>query len=129
VTLRLASLTFAALAALPGFAGQQPTPSIAVEPDQFDFGSVRQQSTVSKQFRIRNFGSGSLTIERISASCGCSAWQLEEGDIAPGQGSNLRVSLDTRDDVGRVERTVLVESNDPERPKLLIRLYATIVAK
>ena len=127
MTLRLASLTFAVLAASPGLAGQRPAPSIAVEPDQFDFGSVRQQSTVSKQFRIRNFGSSSLTIKRISASCGCSAWQLEEGDIAAGQGSDLRVSLDTRDDVGRVERTVLIESNDPERPKLLIRLYATIV--
>ena len=129
MTLRLASLTFAVLAALPSLAEQQQAPSIAVEPDQFDFGSVRQQSTVSKQFRIRNFGASSLTIKRISASCGCSAWQLEQGDIAAGQGSDLRVSLDTRDDLGRVERTVLIESNDPERPKLLIRLYATVVAK
>ena len=119
----------ALLAILPALAGAEQAPRIAVEPDQFDFGAVRQHSRVSKPFRIRNFGSRPLSIERISASCGCSAWQLEEGEIAPGQSTELRVSLDTRDDVGRVERTVLIESNDPERPKLLIRLYATVVER
>ena len=122
-----AGLVVALLAVLPALAVAERAPSIAVEPEQFDFGAVRQQSRVSKQFRIRNFGSLPLSIERISASCGCSAWQLEQGEIAPGQSSELRVSLDTRDDVGRVERTVLIESNDPERPKLLIRLHATVV--
>jgi hypothetical protein len=123
----MAALMVALLAAPPGQADPRQAPSIAVEPDQFDFGSVKQQRTVSKQFRIRNFGSQSLSITRITASCGCSAWKLEEGDIEPGQGSDLRVSLETGDELGRVEHTVLIESNDPERPKLSIRLYATIV--
>ncbi len=127
MTLGSASLAVALLAALPGLAQQEQAPSIAVEPDRFDFGSVQQQRTLSKQFRVRNFGSRPLSIERITASCGCFAWQLEEGDIAPGESVSLRVSLDTRDDLRRVERSVLIESNDPERPKLLIRLYATIV--
>jgi len=124
MTRKIAALgLFAALASVPASAA----PRIEVEPESFDFGEVRQQSTLHKEFRLVNLGDSALEIERVSTSCGCTATQLAETVIAPGSSEILRVSVSTRSDRGRIVRTVIVSSNDPERPRLKIALSATVV--
>ena len=121
-----AALLWALAAAAPANASQ---PRIAVEPESFDFGAARQNRTLTKEFQIRNFGTAELVIGRITTSCGCTVSQMGDDDkrIAPGHSSPLRVSLDTRRDEGRVARRVLIESNDPERSRVIVVVSATIV--
>jgi hypothetical protein len=104
-------------------------PQIGVEPESFDFGEARQQSTLHKEFRLVNLGDADLEIGRVSTSCGCTATQLAERVIPPGSSEVLRVSVDTRSDRGRIQRTVIVSSNDPERPRLRIQLSVDVVAE
>jgi len=114
---------FAAFASSSAWAA----PRIEVEPESFDFGEARQQSTLHKEFRLVNLGDSALEIVRVSTSCGCTATQLAETVIEPGASEVLRVSVNTRSDRGKIVRTVLVSSNDPERPRLKIALSATVV--
>ena len=103
-------------------------PRIEVEPDQFDFGRVLPQRTVSKQFSIRNFGSADLTVERVSTTCGCTAALLDNKVVKPGGSAALRVTFETRNYSGKVAHDVLIKSNDPQRPTLELKLEATVTA-
>lgn len=110
-------------AAAPALAG----PGLAVEPQGFDFGEVRQRRTLSKEFRLVNFGDAELQLVRITTSCGCAVVESGARVVAPGESTRLRVELQTREDRGEVVRTVLLETNDTDRPRVLIELRATVV--
>jgi hypothetical protein len=124
---RLSALALCALASLAG--AQPPTgPRIRVEPGSFDFGRALPGKTLRKDFRIRNFGDAPLTIDGVSTSCGCTAALAAESRVEPGGSTVLRVTLQTRRDFGRVEREVLVRSNDPKTPLSRVRVVATVEA-
>ena len=103
-----------------------PAPRLAVEPAAFDFGRVLPERTLSRQFSLRNFGSADLTIERVSTTCGCTAALLDDKVVKPGGRATLRVTLETRKYNGKVRRSVLIKSNDPQHPTTEIKLEATV---
>jgi hypothetical protein len=117
------------LAAAAG-AGEDPAaaPRIRVEPESFDFGKALPGKTLRKEFTIRNFGDAELVIEGVSTTCGCTAALTAESRIKPGGTTALRVTFDTRNYSGKVERQVLVRSNDPKTPTLEVRVSATVEA-
>jgi hypothetical protein len=103
-------------------------PRLRVEPAAFDFGRARQDRTLRKEFTLRNLGDRELVIESVSTTCGCTAAIAGEKTLAPGRATPLTVTLETRRSVGRVERQVLVRSNDPETPLAAIGLSVTVEA-
>ena len=102
-------------------------PRIAVDPAAFDFGQLRAGRKVHRQFAVKNFGAADLEIANVTTTCGCTAALLDRNTIRPGRSATLRVTFDTRDDRGKVTRSVLIESNDPARPKLELKLEATVL--
>jgi hypothetical protein len=102
-------------------------PRIAVEPASFDFGRLRPGHRVQRHFVVKNFGAADLQVTSVATTCGCTAALLDHHTIKPGRSATLRVTFDTRDDRGKVVRSILVESNDPARPKLELKLEATVV--
>jgi hypothetical protein len=121
-----------AMAALLGAAGAEekapPAPRIRVEPESFDFGKALPGKVLRKEFALRNFGDAPLLIEGVSTTCGCTAALADERRVPPGGSTALRVSLETRKYSGRVERQVLVRSNDPKAPLLTVTVSATVEA-
>jgi hypothetical protein len=120
-----------ALATLSAVAAEKPAeaakgPRISVEPADFDFGKVVQQKTLQKEFSIRNYGTEDLVIESVSTTCGCTAALMDSKIIKPGGTTPLRVSLETRNYSGRVERKVLVRSNDTTKNMLEIKVGAEV---
>jgi hypothetical protein len=103
-----------------------PAPRLAVEPVAFDFGRVLPERKLSRQFSLRNFGSADLAIERVSTTCGCTAALLDDKVVKPGGRATLRVTLETRNYSGRIRRSVLIKSNDPQHPTTEIKLEATV---
>jgi hypothetical protein len=123
------AVSLAVLAAAPALRGaDKTTPKISVEPASFDFGKALPGKTLEKQFSIRNFGDADLVIEQITTTCGCTAALLEDQHktLKPGQSGQLRVRLETRDYSGRVVRSVMVRSNDPEKKLLEVKVEATV---
>jgi hypothetical protein len=110
-------------------AGEPPKgPRIAAEPMVFDFGKVLSQKTLHKDFVIRNFGTEDLDIERVSTTCGCTVAEEPPKVVKPGQSAVLKIRFETRSYSGRVERKILVQSNDPVKNPLELRIQATVVA-
>jgi hypothetical protein len=122
----------AAVVLLTAAAGAEEKPAAAprirVEPESFDFGKALPGKTLRKEFTIRNFGDAALVIEGVSTTCGCTAALAAESRIKPGGSTPLRVTLETRRYSGKVEKQVLVRSNDPKTPLLQVRVSATVEA-
>ena len=102
-------------------------PRIAVDPASFDFGKALQNKTLHKDFVVRNVGAADLEISRVSTTCGCTAALADSTVVKPGASTTLRVDLQTRTYTGKLERKILVESNDPKSP-LELKVQATVVA-
>jgi hypothetical protein len=122
----------ALLAALAAFGAAAPAedkakaPAIRVDPDGFDFGRALPGKTLSKEFALRNFGDAELVIEGVSTTCGCTAAIMADTKVPPGGSTQLRVTFETRNYIGKVERQVLVRSNDPKTPVLTLKLSASV---
>jgi hypothetical protein len=101
-------------------------PRIAVEPEEFDFGKVLSNRKVSKEFRIRNFGAADLVIEKVSATCNCTATQVESKVVKPGQSTALNVTFDTRSTLGPVQGSVAIRSNDSTQGTVELKIRATV---
>ena len=101
---------------------------LRVEPQAFDFGRSLPGRTLRKEFTLRNLGDRELVIEGVSTTCGCTAAIAGERRLAPGRSTPLTVTLETRDYKGRVERKVLVRSNDPKTPLAEIIVSTTVAA-
>ena len=125
---RLAALAVAALVAVGAGSDEKPAaaPRIRVEPESFDFGTAQPGKTLRKDFTIRNFGDAELVIEGVSTTCGCTAALSAQSRVAPGGRTALRVTVETRSYSGKVERQVLVRSNDPKAPLVQVRVSATV---
>jgi hypothetical protein len=103
-------------------------PRLAVEPASFDFGNVRPEKRLLKELMLRNFGDAVLEIKKVSTTCGCTVAGAYEARVAPGASTTLRIAFTTPPVAGRTEQTVTIESNDPERPKVDVKVGATVVA-
>jgi hypothetical protein len=101
-------------------------PRIRVEPESFDFGNAAQNKTLRKEFSIRNFGTVDLLIESVTTTCGCTAALTESKVVKPGGSTPLRVSLETRAYKGRVQRSVMVRSNDPQAALVEVKVEVTV---
>jgi hypothetical protein len=128
VTRALLVLAAAALvaAAAPAPAFAEEGPRLRAEPPAFDFGRTLPGRTLRKEFTLKNLGDRELVIDGVSTTCGCTAAVAGEKTVPPGRSTPLAVTLQTRDYRGRVERKVLVRSNDAKTPLLEITVQATV---
>jgi Protein of unknown function (DUF1573) len=123
------------LAAVSGYAGEaKPAEAgkgarISIDPESFDFGQALPQKTLTKEFTVRNFGTEDLVIERVSTTCGCTVADGYSKTVKPGETTTLRVRLETRNSVGRLERKVVVKSNDAEKAMAEVTVTATVQAE
>lgn len=109
---------------------------IVAESSSFDFGSISMaKGSVSHSFKIKNSGIGTATIKKIYTSCMCTTGRLEvRGEqwgpfgmpghglvpnlkikLAPGEEASVEAVFDPAAHgpagVGRIERTVIIESD------------------
>jgi hypothetical protein len=130
--MRLLLLSTVACAAMTLAAGptraedKAPAPRIRVEPASFDFGKALPGKTLRKEFTLRNFGDAELVID--TTTCGGTAALTADNKLKPGASTLLRVTLETRSYSGKLERQVLVRSNDPTTPLLQVQVSATVEA-
>jgi hypothetical protein len=103
-------------------------PRIAVEPSTFDFGKAVQNKTLQKEFSIKNYGDADLVLDSVSTSCGCTVADGYTKVVKPGQSTHLNVSLQTRTSTGKLQKSVLIKSNDPTKSLFELKLEATVAA-
>ena len=119
----LVAATLRASDAKPASAGG---PRMSVEPPSFDFGKAIQNKTLQKEFSIKNFGDADLVLDSVSTSCGCTVAEGYSKVVKPGASTHLLVSLQTRTSTGKLQKSVLIKSNDPTKALYELKLEATV---
>lgn len=126
----LAALLLGGGAPSPAASPSPAAPRLSVEPESFDFGATLPGRSLTKEFSLRNVGGAELVIDKLSTSCACTAYLLDEKDrrLAPGRRVTLRVTLTTPRTPGHVAESVRIASNDTSREFWEVRVEATVRA-
>lgn len=102
-------------------------PVISVDADTYDFGSVLEGTLVTHRFVITNVGNSPLEDLRAVSKCGCTTSSLSTTKLAPGESVEVEVTFNTSGYGGKtVTKSVSVESSDPKRPTLSLRLTGKV---
>ena len=105
---------------------ERPGPAISVTPTTFDFGRMNQNDSRSTEIVIKNVGTDSLHIHNIIAACGCTVTSLQTRVIGPGKSTVLGIHFDSKKLSGHQNKTVIIESDDPENPQFDIAITADV---
>jgi len=101
-------------------------PRIHFLQDTFDFGTMYQEEEVCFSFAFRNAGQGTLKVEKVNSSCGCTAALPDKRELAPGEQGEIKITFRSGSMQGRVTKHVYVESNDPLRPRVTLTITGEI---
>jgi len=98
-----------------------PDQGPSVEFQKQQAGRLKQDKERDFTFMIRNQGARPMRLLDSKADCGCTAAELPEGDIAPGQSVPVVIHFNGRAPEGPLDRTVTIRTNGiPERIELTI---------
>jgi hypothetical protein len=102
------------------------SPQLSLSKKQHNFGVVTEGDIVDFEMQLKNSGRSDLVISNIRTSCGCTAALLSSKVIEPDDTATLRIELDTADRSGKMTRSIIIYSNDPQRPQQVVTLYVNI---
>ena len=134
---RLACLAVAGLFVVAGLEAQKApakpavvkaaasAPKIEVLPETKDAGTVAKGQVVQATFAVRNGGGSDLIISDARPSCGCTVASFDKV-IKPGAEGKIVSNVDTKSFSGPISKSVLIVSNDPERPQMNIFIKALV---
>jgi len=109
---------------LPGM----PQPDINLSADFYDFGTMRASDVVNHVFTVENVGDAKLLIKDVKSLCACTQATIAAREIPPGGKTELTVTFTpaVHKILGKVTRTVIIESNDPDEPKRELTITAEV---
>jgi hypothetical protein len=97
-------------------------PKLVLSQDSWDFGSVWHPESPSLTLTVKNEGAAELKISNVRTTCGCTLVESGRKEVPPGQSTELKIRYNTQGKQDRVSSSVIIESNDPARPKLTFHI-------
>lgn len=98
---------------------------ITFEKQKHDFGEIKEGKKYTVEFKIRNTGDAPLIFTKIDVSCNCITIDYPREPIKPGENAVIKVTLDANKKVGRIVKSIYVNSNAKNRLEV-IRIFAFI---
>lgn len=106
-------------------------PRIAPASLSLELGDMPNGEIAERELVVRNDGDAPLVVDTITTSCGCTTAALEPMTIAPGTSGILRITFDSGahgpDLRGPLLREVMIASNDPATPEVVVSVTANIL--
>ena len=103
-------------------------PSISFANEKIDLGEVKQGPQVNGEFEFTNSGKSLLVIKKISPACGCTGVVADEKkEFQPGETGKIKFTFNTEGRLGVNEKTIAVETNDPNHPSKTVSFKCNIL--
>lgn len=112
-------------AAKPAAGKTVAAPKIEIGQETKDMGTVPKGQVIETDFIIKNSGGSDLVITDARPSCGCTVSSFDKL-IKPGAEGKVHTSVDTKSFSGPISKSVLVVSNDPDRPQMNLFVKAIV---
>lgn len=100
-------------------------PKIDVVPETKDVGTVPKGQVIDATFVIKNAGGSDLIITDARPGCGCTVASFDKV-VKPGEEGKIVSHVDTKTFSGPIAKSILVVSNDPDRPQLNLFVKAIV---
>lgn len=100
-------------------------PKIDISQETKDMGTIPKGQVIETDFVIKNSGGSDLIISDARPSCGCTVSSFDKV-IKPGTEGKVHTSVDTKSFSGPISKSVLVVSNDPDRPQMNLFVKAVV---
>jgi hypothetical protein len=108
---------------------QSVGPQIACPDNMYSFGDIVEGEVVFHEFEVFNSGDEDLLINKVKASCGCTAAQPDENVLKPGESTKIKVSFNSARRSGLQKKYVYIFSNDKINPQYRLSFTAKVVKK
>lgn len=111
---------------------QKNQQGVTITPINQDLGTVVFGDVPETNFVVFNNTDQEITLTRVTTSCGCTQAFPEKDVLQPGESIDMKVTFDPAvhgdaTDVGDLTRTIYVETDHPEYPRLENTISATVV--
>lgn len=100
-------------------------PKIEVLQETKDVGTVPKGQVIEATFVVRNNGNSDLIISDARPSCGCTVASFDKVVKAGAEGKVIS-SVDTKSFSGQISKSILLISNDPDRPQMNLFIKANV---
>lgn len=107
--------------------GQTVGPQIAAPKISHSFGDIIEGEVVSHSFEIYNSGDEDLVINKVKASCGCTAAQPEKDVLISGESTTVKVTFNSSRRSGKQKKYVYIFSNDKINPQFRLSFTANVL--
>ena len=105
-------------------------PSIYFPEDYWHFGEITPDELPTHIFKFKNIGDEVLIIKGTRVSCeSCIDPLISTKELNPGEESELEITVNSLDMIGRFTKRVYVESNDPVNPRAAVTVSGFIKEK
>lgn len=121
---RLAAVAVAALACVASTYAQGGKVEV-MGGDTYNWGTL-PPGKLKAELTVRNVGQGTLVIDTVRPSCGCTTSPIDKKVLEPGETATVHVTLDASYRQGHLEKSVTIVSNDSTTPYHFVRLIAEI---
>ena len=105
------------------------SPKIVPMEESFDFGNIKEGVIVEHDFVIFNMGTDVLEINRVKASCGCTAVTPSKTRLVPDDSTQIKVKFNSTKRTGKQKKYVYILSNDPKKSQLRLSFQANIISE
>jgi hypothetical protein len=119
-------ITLVMLLALSAIVQAAKQPKIVFKEVSRDFGKIKQGDEPAYEFIFKNEGGDVLTIKNVETSCGCTAALVSEKKVGPGKTGKIKVTFNSRGYAGEVTKYIFVDSDDPQAPRIELKIVAAV---
>ena len=107
---------------------------VIISPANRDLGEVIYGDVITTAFTLNNFSPTPLKITGISTSCGCTKASMEKKEVNAYEMTEIKVSFDPAvhkddTDLGDIIRTIYIETDNPNFPRLTSIITAKVIKK
>ncbi len=108
-------------------ADMKNAPEMTFEVEEYNFGTIKQGESVTREFSFTNTGKEALIISNAQGSCGCTVPQYPKEPIVSKGKNSIKVTFNSAGKMGMQDKTVTITSNAKNSPKVL-HLKGTVEA-
>jgi len=98
-----------------------------VQGTNLNFGDIYNTDKLSHDVTIKNVGTDTLHIKKVTTQCGCTTTGLSDSRLAPSDTGRLTITFNPANyGAGKVVKHVYVESDDPTTPNLTVEFAVNV---
>ncbi len=96
--------------------------------DTYDWKDVSpKDNPLTATLEIKNTGNELLKISEVKPTCGCTTAPLGKYELAPGEATTMKVTLNMGSSSGKLHKSIRINSNDASQSVKTVSLKANII--